>query len=362
MFPRGFLLARVNLAMSVRDSEAALAAGFSAEGFFSKFSDELGPYLEEVGISRSVLTDPDEEVTLENHCRLMEHAAQQLNEPLLGLKIGARYDPEDMGALGYTIINSPTVLDILQNFARYLRVYSRGCEMRLLVEGSTASFIYRYSIVYPGVIGRRQEAECTLAMIKHAVESATGERWPLIEVHFEHPEPIHRDRHSAAFGAPVYFGEAQNCLKFEKSYLKHKVKGAEPRLYRLLEKHLEQISSTRADKNDIVTAIGGMIANSLSNGVPRMDEIAERLNLTKRTLQRRLADKGVLYNEYVDEIRKNLALQYFESANLPVSEVAFLLGYAQVSAFSRAFRRWTGQTPIEYRACRPTAPAGNSKE
>ena len=109
------------------------------------------------------------------------------------------------------------------------------------------------------------------------------------------------------------------------------------------------------EEDDLVTKVGNAIAKSLSNGVPSIDEVAAALFMTKRTLQRRLADEGVLYNEYADEIRRKLAVQYVKNTKMPLTEVAFLLGYSHVSAFSRAFRRWMGQSPNDFRGGVTTA-------
>ena len=109
---------------------------FNAEGLFIRFGDLLGPLVEEVGISREALTDPDVLVPLDKHCRLLELAARHHNDDFIGLKIGSQVEPRDMGPLGYTILNSPTVHAALNSFVRYLGVYARGCEMELLTDGA----------------------------------------------------------------------------------------------------------------------------------------------------------------------------------------------------------------------------------
>ena len=124
---------------------------------------------------------------------------------------------------------------------------------------------------------------------------------------------------------------------------------AEPRLFEVLEEHLAQVVTTQVEENDLVARVGNAIAKSLSSGVPSIDDVAASLFMTKRTLQRRLADEGVLYNEYADESRRKLAVQYVKNTKMPLTEAAFLLGYSHISAFSRAFRRWTGESPNEFR-------------
>jgi AraC-like DNA-binding protein len=322
---------------------------FNAEGLFIKFGDMLGPLVEEVGISREALTDPDVLVPLDKHCRLLELAARHHQDDFIGLKIGKQVEPRDMGPLGYTILNSPTVHDALKSFVRYLGVYARGCEMELVIDGDTAYFNYRYTITDPCALERRQEAECTLAMLKHVLEVITSRKFELEAVSFEHPQPEDTSKLERMFEAPLYFSQEANSLKFKASLLDREIAHAEPRLFEVLEDHLAKVIDTQVEDDDLVTKVGNAIAKSLSNGVPSIDEVAAALFMTKRTLQRRLADEGVLYNEYADEIRRKLAVQYVKNTKMPLTEVAFLLGYSHVSAFSRAFRRWMGQSPNDFR-------------
>ena len=322
---------------------------FNAEGLYIRFGDILGPLVEEVGISRDVLTDPNVLVPLDKHCRLLELAARNQNDDFVGLKIGYKVHPRDMGPLGYTILNSPTVHAALQSFVRYLRVYARGCEFDLNIEGESAIFSYTYTFTEPCAIERRQEAECTLAMVKQVVEVVTSKKLELEAVSFEHPRPDDISMHKRVFEAPLYFSQEVNSLKFKASILQRETAHAERRLFEVLEKHLAEVIHTQVDEGDLVAKVGNAIAQSLSSGLPSIDSVAATLFMTKRTLQRRLSDEGVLYNEFADEIRCKLAIQYVKNTKMPLTEVAFLLGYSHISAFSRAFRRWQGQSPIEFR-------------
>ncbi|MEQ8265180.1 AraC family transcriptional regulator [Pseudohaliea sp.] len=322
---------------------------FSAEGLFSRFSHLLSPLLKTVGIPQAALTDPNLQVPLHKHCQLMELAAQYHGDDTIGLRIGREVHPKDLGPLGYAILYSPTLLDAIQNFSRYLTVYARGCDMSLEVQGNRAVFTYRYSFAEPTPLERRQEAECTLSMVKHVIEVATGERWHFNSVHFQHSKPHSTRTHEQLFEAPVLFDQPDNQLSFDSSVLKRTVVHAEPRLYDVLEGHLAQVMDKISQETDLVTEVGSLIARSLSNGVPSIDEVASSLCMTKRTLQRRLSDEGILYTEYADNIRRKMALQYVGRTEMPLTEIAFLLGYSHVSAFSRAFRRWTDETPHDYR-------------
>ena len=323
---------------------------FSAEGLFSKFSHLLAPLLSSVGIPHLALTDPHVQVPLDKHIRLLEAAAKFHQDDSIGARIGRSVQAADLGPLGFAILYSPTVLVALQNFSRYLMVYARGCDMELTLRGNMCVFTYRYTFAEPTAIERRQEAECSLAMIKSVVEEATGETFHLNAVRFQHPQPESSRYLEQYFNAPVCFDQPDNQIEFDSSLLKRAVIHAEPRLYEVLERHLETVLEKQDREENLVAKVGDIIARSLSSGVPSIDEVAASLHMTKRTLQRRLSDEDVLYNQFADNIRRKLATQYVGETAMPLTEVAFLLGYSHVSAFSRAFRRWVDETPHDYRA------------
>jgi AraC-like DNA-binding protein len=335
--------------MTIKTSHVENSPSFFSESFYKVFNDIFEPLLDELNIPRAVLTDSKTEIPLAKHCMLLELAAKRQGDENLGLRIGSELHPRDMGPLGYAVLNSPTVLVALQNLARYLHVYARGCDMELKVVEDFAYFTFSYTIIDPSPVGRRQEAECTLAMVKNVIEFATESKLNLEEVYFEHPSPDSSLEHKRIFGAPIYFGKNVNRIKFHKKALEKRLVHHEPRLYELLEEHLRDSLESQSQVEDLLVTVGNMISKSLSNGIPSVDDVADKLYMSKRTLQRRLNDKGVHFNQYADEIRCKMAQQYVEKTNLPLTEIAYLLGYAQISAFSRAFRRWTGKTPHSFR-------------
>ena len=328
--------------------QSTSGTGFSAEKFFKSFAGILKPYLADAKISSKAISDPDYQVPLDRHCFLMEMVAARSNDPNLGLKLGTQYHPSDMGVLGHALLNAPDVGALLDNFVRYLSVYSRGCLMKLEIDGNQATFIYEYDITYPGPLGRVQEAECTLAMVKHAVEVAIDDRWELERVQFEHGKPESARFHFTTFGVPAEFGCSRNALSFGRAWLARKNPNAESRLHEALEYYLSENVAGREVDNDIVAQVGKLVARRLSSGTPLIDDIADELCITRRTLQRKLAAKDVTYGSYLEDIRRRLAFGYFKSREISVSEVAFLLGYSQVSTFSRAFHRWSGRSPQQF--------------
>lgn len=320
------------------------------EGIYAKFSDLFEPYLEQVGIDRSALSDPNALIPLSKHARLMEVTAEQTGDLYFGLHMGLQVQPADMGAIGYAMDNSPTVGAALKNFARYLAAYTRGCSFELQVDGQAAYYDFAYTLPELGIMDRRQEAECTLALVMTLVRSISGENWSPLAVWFEHPRPDDTLEYKRVFGASVEFGQRINRLVFHSAFLDKPVKAAQPRLFAVIEEHLQQVIENQDHEYDLVNQVSNLVARELSNGVPSIDWVADQLILTKRTLQRRLTDKGIGFSDIVDDVRHNMAVQYVEKSDISLTEISFLLGYSHLSAFGRSFKRWTGSTPQKIRA------------
>ncbi len=186
---------------------------------------------------------------------------------------------------------------------------------------------------------RRQEAECTLALVMSIVRSVSGEKWSPQAVWFEHPRTEKSTEHKRVFGAPVEFGKPINRLVFNASFLEKPVKAAQPRLFAVIEEHLQHVIENQDHEDDLVNQVSNLVARELSNGVPTIDWVSEKLIMTKRTLQRRLTDRGIGFSEIVDDVRHNMALQYVEKSEISLTEISFLHGYSQISALCSSLKR-----------------------
>lgn len=318
-----------------------------AENFFSAHAGVLSEYLDSVGIPETVLSDPTVLVTCAQFVELLEVAAQKSGDECLGLHMGERQHPEDLGVLGYAIENAATLVTLIQSFVRYFSAYGQGVETALEIDDRTATLSYR--VADPGIIQRRQDAELTFSFVYLLIKQRFDAVWQAQEVHFEHEEPKDISEHERIFDARILFGQPKNALVFDKKFLSLEQHSADPRLFPVLEEHLEKVLLKRAEETELVAKVGRVIAASLSTQVPSLSELADELAMPSWTLQRRLRDKGYGYNDLVTDIRLKMAKAYLKESNMTLAEIGFLLGYAEASSFSRAFRRQTGITPLEYR-------------
>lgn len=318
-----------------------------AEQFFIKNADIFRPYLEEAGISQGVLTDPATVLTNAQYVDVIEIAARQRDEDSLGLHLGEQLGVKELGVLGHAMVHAQTLEQFILTFSRYFEVFSRGVELRLSVTDNRAKMSYQLTDGH--ILVRRQDSEMALACYHNSIKEAVGNDWHLLEVHFEHKKPKDISAHRRVFNAPVFFDKPLNALVFDKSLLNRQLKEADARVFPVLKGHLDEELAERSDEDDLVEQVSNFIAKSLSTQVPSLAEVAEALRLPSWTLQRRLRDNNLVYTQLVTDTRQQLAESYLMNTQMPLTEVAFLLGYSDLSAFSRAFRRWKGVPPVEFR-------------
>lgn len=151
-------------------------------------------------------------------------------------------------------------------------------------------------------------------------------------------------------GAPVVTGADQGSFEFDAAALDHPLRGGDDELLKFLDEILEERRSVAARSPALILSVRRALMALLADGPPTLEAVARRLSMSGRTLQRRLAEDGVAFADVVDSVRSALARAYLEKADLSGSEIALMLGYTEQSSFSRAFRRWFGTSPAQFRA------------
>jgi AraC-like DNA-binding protein len=170
-----------------------------------------------------------------------------------------------------------------------------------------------------------------------------------LEVQFAHEAPARTSEHLRVFGSPVLFDCATNALVVDRDFVERQVPAADQRLYRILKQHVERILSEMPRQSDLLCAVRRAIAESMRDGDPKLARVTKKISMSRRTLQRRLKEQGAVFKTLTDDTRRRFALDYLRDRKQTLTEIAFLLGYSEVSAFNRAFKRWTGKTPLDYR-------------
>lgn len=210
-----------------------------------------------------------------------------------------------------------------------------------------------YQIEAPDIVERRQDAELSLGMFLNVFRDCLGQQWVPEEVHFEHPRPLDSHEHEKAFGAPVYFSLPRNALLFRPEIMSERMPHSDAKLMAMMQMCLKQLASEEDMRASIIDRVKATIRAKLPDGYPTLEDVAEALRITPSAIQRKLAAEGLIYKELVELMRRELAIAYMKQRHLPFSEIALLLGYSELSAFSRAVHRWTGQSPRAHRGPPP---------
>jgi AraC-like DNA-binding protein len=302
--------------------------------------------LRAVDLDRADVSDRHAFIPSAAYTLALDEAARVTGDDCFGLHFGEQYHPKDIGALVYVLLHSPTVAAGFRNVARYLHVHNQAASVSFVRTEQRAYLQHRLGVA--PLQRRRQHEELVLTVGLATLRLMAGSDWCPREVRFEHAAPPRTTEHQRVFGAPVLFGCDGNVMVVEPEFCDRDVPSADRRLYPVLEQYLERQLEGPTD-NRFIVSVRTAVEDAMREGEPRLTDVAKNIGASARTLQRRLAESGVDYKALVDDIRHRQALRYLRDRNHTLTDVAYLLGYSEISAFSRAFRRWTGSTPSDYR-------------
>ena len=302
---------------------------------------------EAVNFDPSALNDPDSRMPFAQLVALYEKAADLTGDDNFGLHIGESVALSAFDVVGYCALNSPTLGAAFARVARYHSIWTDGALFTVESTGETSAIVYRYSD--PSIPEHRQDSEMTLATVTTLCRNiATPDFTPAV-VEFQHAAPANTSEHQQLFNCPVRFGAPTNRLSFPSDFLQLPIAKADASLCAVLDRHAEELLAKFPPRDSLIDQVRNVIADEFRGGEPSLERSAAHLGLTPRTLQRKLQELGTTYNDVLDQMRRQLAMRYLREPRMAICEVAYLLGFSESSSFHRAFKRWTGVTPKEFR-------------
>jgi AraC-like DNA-binding protein len=313
----------------------ARAEGVDADELLQRF--ELPPAIE---------THPDVEIELEKFNTLVDAIATKLGDPFFGIHVAVRYRRGAYQMVEFVFRNSPDLRGAMRRLARYGTLVNPTSAFSFRETGSTGALSHRFE-----GLGRHAN-EFTIALVYRTAREITREAWTPDAVWFAHAAPADTSELASIFGTErIRFGEGSNGLLVGRKALDATFTGADPALLRVLETEMARQAPTpaMATSSQIVADTEHAVRMTLELGVPRIERIAQSLNISPRTLQRRLGDAGTSFQQIVEQTRERLARHLVERTELSSTQMAFLLGYANLTAYLRAFKRWTGNSPQAFR-------------
>ncbi len=280
--------------------------------------------------------------------QLLDAAAEASGDASLGLHVAERLPRGAYGVLEFACRTAPTIRAAVVRIVRYIGLLNELVAVSF-EEREGMGVIEQRIAGEPLCVGRHGN-EFFVATMLLGARTLSGAACVPERVWFAHAQPDDVAELCAFLGTTrVRFGAGGNGMALAAPLLDLPLRTSDPPLFSLLERQAEQSLAGGAAPSQLLALVRRRIRDTLGETPPSLDSVAAELSMSARTLQRRLADEGVSFVEVVDEIRHELALEYVREARRPLGEIAFLLGYAELSPFLRAFKRWTGKTPGELR-------------
>jgi AraC-like DNA-binding protein len=309
---------------------------------------DVGPLLKKAGLTPQQIDDTSVRLNVRDQINFLNLAAEALNDDLLGFHLALPPDLREIGLLYYVSASSDTLAQVLRRAARYSTIVNEGVCLNYANE-KEAAIGFRYVGVSRHL--DRHQIEFFATMLVRVCRKLTGQHVMPTRVRFVHRRPTVSPELVEFFGSDIEFGAASDDITFSAAAGLLPVVSADPYLNKLLTQYCEEALTRRpSNLGSFRSAVENAVVPLLPHGRAQAPEIAVRLGVSQRTLARRLSAEGVTYSDVLEGLRSDLAQRYLADETLTISQIAWLLGYQEVSAFTHAFKRWSGMTPREARS------------
>ncbi len=300
-------------------------------------------------VSVTDLQNPEARWSFDKTLSLFERAADLTGDDLWGMHFSQSPNLiQKAGLLAYVGVSAPTLGGYLRNITRFQRVIGDASQSALIEDEHVTRLTWRYSGAL--TLPTRQYAEFGAIGTLYALRDFTRRELRPTHLRFSHQRRDNIDALRRYAGCPVSFGHDENEIGFKSSDMRLPLVTADDNLQRALTSICENTLAQMPKAPDSITQKAErLITARLASGTAQQDQIAAELGMSPRTMARRLADEGTSFVALVSDLRQALARDYLQNSDLPLTEIAFLLGYSDASSFSTAFRRWYQQSPRSFR-------------
>jgi AraC-like DNA-binding protein len=300
------------------------------------------------GLTLPQIEDRSARLGVRDQICFLNLAAAALQDDLLGFHLAQSPDLREIGLLYYVAASSETLSVAVQRVARYSSVINEGVSIKY-IDGKDVVIAFRYVGV-----SRHQDThqiECFMTVLVRMCRQLTGQKVVPSRVSLMHRRNSTCSEFIEFFGSDVEFGAAVDEVAYAPMIKQMPVVSADPYLNNCLIAYFEEALSRRStNRGSFRSSVENAIVPLLPHGKVRVSEIACRLGVSERTFARRLSLEGLTFSDVLENLRSDLAARYLTEEDLSISQIAWLLGYQEVSALTHAFRRWTGKTPREVRS------------
>lgn len=300
----------------------------------------------ELDLDGAKIANPDWRIPFEHYNALMAHCVTTSGDEAFGLLAAEQIQPQALHGLGFAWLASDTVYDGLKRLARFGKLVSTAADLSLRDEGDRVVLdLGRIPLSDNFHFASR---DYTVGMVARMSALALGDFLAPVNVQLERPRPEHPERWETMLSSRVEFGAARGCLAWYRADIMEPLVTGDPELARANDEQTEAYLNSFMAQS-ISREVVDKIVEHLPDGPPNQQQIAEALHVSNRTLQRKLKEEGTSFMDLLQDTRLQLARKYLRHPNRSVVETAYLLGFSEPSTFSRAFKRWTGVAPADFR-------------
>ena len=305
------------------------------------------PLFATAGIDPQHYADPNARILTTRLQKLWQLSVDKTGDESFGLVVAERMQPAALHGLGFAWLASDTLRDALTRLARFSRLINTLVDIRLEDKPGGTELCYHGPEKWPNFVSASGDAGLAVFLRMCRLTAASELRPLSVQMYRSRPQdstPFER-----FFDAPIQYDAECYKLVFDTVLLDTTLPLANPELARLNDETVVKYLA-RFDRSDIVLQVRSRIIETLPAGLPQPGKIAESINVSLRNMQRKLKDENTNYRQLLEQTRKELALQYIKEHHHSISEITYMLGFTEPSNFTRAFRRWTGNSPTEYRS------------
>ncbi len=317
---------------------------------------DLARYLQQrgldLGLDRSLLEQPSGRVRGLEAERCWERAALLSADPDIGLHAAENFNTGALDILGYVLLSSRSAREALGRLAQYAALLNDGMRVKVTDEGDRTKCWFQVVPNLDNYLDRepRHAMETMACGTLVTMRRLTTLHVRPLAVAFRHPPPASTAEHLRIFGPCVTFGQAADFIEFRTVDLSANLLSANPILLEMFDAQARQLLGQLGQRGRISQRVLAILARRITVAVPALDEVAVELAMSERSLQRELRAENTTYRQLVEDLKKEIACQHLARPGASASEAAFLLGFSEPSAFTRAFRRWTGFAPTEFQS------------
>jgi len=307
---------------------------------------DIDAFLQSIGIAPESVKAPDTYLPVETYLHIQESAAEYTHDANFGLHMGEYAEPGSWSILGYMMMNCKTLGEAFEKSGRYSRIIGNMIEGSVRIKFNKIKIILDTPPHAPKM--SRHCFESTIASSVRIMRTLSGRDLHPLEVTFIYDQPESTAEYERVFKCPVLFAHKHNSFTIDMSLINVPVLMGNPELLAYFERYAQEFIAGLERKDATTQAVTKIILANLDNENLSIRSVAKEMAMSVRTLQNRLSDEGVVFSDLMCDIRQRLAKRYL-SENYTVEQITYLLGFSEPSSFHKAFKKWLGMTPREYR-------------